>query len=152
MKRTAAANALTGVLVDIDPYYVRYDENRGWVPCDRQDAQAIAKDNTHYSLDPENPVPLPPLYNEAGEILEDGRTAPLAVLYEIDDGNQTVDLVHRSDDHTEQLTDLETAACEIADMIDDSASESAFAMMDLGDMMEQVMERLAAVEAAMEER
>ena len=158
--RTVAATTDTAVrkIIDIDPYFVRRGKN-GWEPCDRQDAEAICKNNVLYAITDE-PVPIGPIIEPDGTITDEMQYAPQAVIYDVPDGSLIVDLIHQGDAHSNQITDLETGtvdlgdavadlesgALDLADALDVSTSETETALVDLADTIETLNERIEALE------
>lgn len=153
-----AANA-DGRVIDVEPLnYVRRNTAGIWDPCDPKDAEAIAHHNQLYSID--TPIPLPPLTDDEGNIIEDDRVAPTATIYEAPDGSLTVEALGLAKDHVVQIedleigtidlgdavTDLESSALDLADALDTSTTETETALVDIADMIESMNERLKALE------
>ena len=140
-----AANA-DGKIIDVEPLnYVYRTENGDWAPCSPEKAEAIAHHNQRYSIN--TPIPLPPLTDNDGNIIDDDQTmpVPVATIYEVPDGSLTVEALGLAKDHVGQIADLETGtvdlgdavadletgALDLADALDVSTSETETALVDL---------------------
>lgn len=159
--RTIAATADTAVrtIIDVDPFYVRRNDVGDFVPCSRDEAQAISKNGTIYAIT-EEPVPIGPVIEEDGTVTDELRYAPQAILYEVPDGSLTARLIHQGAEHTGQITDLETGTLDLgdavadletgtldlADALDSATSDTETALVDLADTIEELNGRIAALE------
>lgn len=131
---------LDGELLSLaPPYYVRMSEKGYWEHCEKKDAQAIALHNEHYAIDPDIPVPLPPLYDEDGEIIEDGRTAPVVTIYEVPDGTYTMDLLQTA-------VGLEAGILDTADAVAEATGGTEAALMDVADQLAELTARVEELE------
>lgn len=151
-----------------EPYYVHIGKNGCWDKCAAEEAEALSIRGTRYSLegtppttwevvdpgyDPDDPESIPTFHEE---------DAPVVLVRKCEAGEISFEQRGQIAEHAEQITDLEggalelgdavgeatTAALELADAIGTTAQENEAALLELGDLIGDMQERIAALETA----
>lgn len=122
------------------PYYVRMQENGKLGPCDAAEAEGVSvpsEDGTVlYALNGAS-IPIDPLCDDEGNIIEDNRTAPQGRVYQVPDGKFTIELLQDSKTHAGQIVDLEDGLVDQALTTDQRLADLEQALCELAIMQEE---------------